>query len=318
MRLTRFGFHGLLFTLAMVGAFFASPYSNLFFLLLSFLCLLWTVEALASLRNLRRVALRLESSEPVASGTLPQLEATLSTGGKRGYQLDLRVELAGGLRLEGHEPLIEGRATTRLSGPPLERGIYALRSAELSSRYPFGWLRARRTVALNPPTELVVFPSPGTPIEGRSAREALEEILSRGSLDPGGDLQPAGLRDHREGEGLRGVHWRASARRGQLVVQEWEGGGGQGLEVVLDRRTDPESLEACLATVSSLVQLARSGKETLCLHTQDLSATFGSSERPWRELLRFLAQAQALPPQAPGPPPSSPRVLRLPEALAHG
>ena len=39
MRPTRFGIKSVVFYLVMLGAFFAAPYSNLFFLLLAFLTL---------------------------------------------------------------------------------------------------------------------------------------------------------------------------------------------------------------------------------------------------------------------------------------
>jgi uncharacterized protein (DUF58 family) len=108
------------------------------------------------------------------------------------------------------------------------------------------------------------------------------------------------------------VAWKASARRGSFVIKEWEGGSGAGHEALLDRRTDPESLEQALSLLSALSLAAKEQKDLLTLHTQGLSATFGRQRRPWRELLTFLARAEALPDDAPAPPAVSPAVLRLP------
>jgi uncharacterized protein (DUF58 family) len=230
------------------------------------------------------------------------------------FQVAVRVQLEGSRALEGHAALVEGEATVMLRAPALPRGRYAVLRAFVASTHPFGLVRLRRALAA--PPELLVYPAPGALVEGRSAADALDELLGRGT--PGqGDLQPCGLRDHREGEGVRGVHWRASARRGRLVVQEWEGGSGEGLEVVLDRRASEEALERALSTLSAMVHLARTNKETLRIHSQGLSATFGEDQRPWGDALRFLACAEALPPSGPPPPATSPGVARLPRAVEH-
>ena len=69
------------------------------------------------------------------------------------------------------------------------------------------------------------------------------------------------------GDSLRAVHWRATARRGRLVVREWEAAGGQGLEVVLDRRCAPAELEEALEALSALVHVARARKGSLRVRT---------------------------------------------------
>lgn len=311
MRLTRFGFHGLVFYLVMLGAFYASPYSNLFFLLLGFLTILGAAGVWSGWRNLRGVAASLADLEPVPSGATVEVPLELRAPDPARFQVAAHLELAGGQVLEGRADLVAGRASITLRAAGLARGAHAVEHAVLESTHPLGFVRALR--AFEAPRELLVYPAPRGELDGRSAHGLLDELLGRG--EPGaGDLQPSGLRDHRAGEGPRGIHWRASARRGRLVVQEWEGGLGQGLEVVLDRRCAPAELEEALATVSALVHVARESKETLRLHSQDLAATYGEGHRPWAEALRFLACAEALPADGPPPPPTSPGVARLPRA----
>lgn len=313
MRLTRFGFHSGIFYLVMVGAFFAAPYSNLFFLLLGFLTLLLAFGLVGAWRNLRGVGATLVDLRPVASGSPVQVPLELDAPRPTRFHVGARLELADGQALTGRVDLLEESATLTLESSALPRGCYVVERAELESSHPFGLFRMRR--GFEAPSELVVYPSPRALLEGRSSVEALDDLLGR--ADPGaGDLQPSSLRDHREGDGVRRIHWRASARRDRLVVQEWEGASGNGLEVVLDRRCTPDELEESLETISAMVHLARTNKETLRLHSQDLSATFGESQRPWPEALRFLASTQALPDGAPPPPVTSPTVARLPRALA--
>ena len=313
MRLTRFGFQGLLFYLVMLGAFFAAPYSNLFFLLLGFLTLVGMIGGLAAVKNLRGVTASLVELPPVPSQTGIQVPMQLQAKRPPRFQIAAQLQLAGGRELRGVVDLLDGNASLSLHAEGLARGGYAIEGACIDSSYPFGILRVQR--AFQAPDELIVYPAPEGMLEGRSMAETLDELLGPG--DPGvEDLQPSSLRDHREGEGVRGIHWRASARRGRLVVQEWEGGSGQGLEVVLDRRCPADQLEHALATLSAMVHVARTNKETLRIHSQELSATFGEGQRPWPEALRFLAMAEALPEGALAPPSTSPAVARLPRAHA--
>ncbi len=314
MRLTRFGVHGGLFTGAMFVAFYGSPYSNLFFLLLGFLTLTGLIGVLGARRNLQGVTAHAPEFEPVPSATAVRVEVPLSVETRRRFDVRGRIALEGGAELRGRAASIERRAALGLVAPPLPRGRYAVTDAALESAYPFGLLRF--TQALAAPSELLVYPRPAEELVGITLREARAALATRPDASSG-DLQPAGLRDHTERDGLRSVHWRASARRGKLVVQEWEGGTGDGLQVLLDRRCENDLFEEALSTLSALGQLAKVAKEPLRLATQDFSETFGEGQRPWRELLEFLASVRPLPADGPAPPAASPDVIRLPRRT-HG
>jgi len=313
MRMTRLGVQAALFYLALLVAFFSTPYSNLFFLLLGFLTLCGLTGIGAAFRNVRGIEGLASDSPPVPANSA--IEVPLAVRARRRVRFGLLgcLDLERGVVLVGRLDHLDERGTLVLTSPGLARGRHAVRRTFIESTFPFGVLRARRKIA--GPRALVVYPEPSSRFLGRSLLEVRGELLGPRAPEAG-DLQPAGLRDHREGEGLRGVHWRASARRGKLVMKEWEGGNIQGLEVQLDRRCAPEALEEALSTLSAVVLLTRAGKETLRLHTQDLSATFGEGHRPWNELLCFLAEADRLTRDAPAPPPVALTVLRLPLEVA--
>lgn len=318
MRLTRFGLHGGLFTGAMFVAFYGSPYSNLFFLLLGFLTLTGAVGLLAAFRNLRGVAAATTPTlPPIPSGTSARIPLDVHAPRRMRFDIRARLALDRGGALAGRVACVAERAQLTLESAPLPRGRYQVTRAKLESAHPFGIVCLSR--AFQGPRELLVYPSPQDRLAGLSLREAQHELSGRDATQDG-DLQPSGLRDHAAHEGTRAIHWRASARRGRLVVQEWEGGSGAGLEVLVDRRCDPVALEDALSALSALVSLARDAKETLRVHSQGLSATFGPGHRPWHELLEFLACAEVLPPSGPSPPLTSPTVTRLPRAavVRHG
>lgn len=309
MRPTGLGFKALLFFVVLVVVFYTASYSNLYFLLLVFAGSLAVLNVVWTRANLRGVAAEIVSLDPVPAGTAPVLRARLDPGGRPRVALELEVVLEDRGRLSA--PVPYAREAAGVSGrlPPLPRGVYRVEAARIASAWPLGMLRASRRVAA--PAELVVHPVPAGTSDAPGGVGSLageEGVETRG--------QPADLREFRAGDELRNVHWRATARRGAPVVLEWEGAGGAGREVVLDRRAAPEALERALSVLAALVVQARDEKDPLTLHTQGLSATFGPSHRPWPELWRVLAAAEPLPSGAPAPPSAPPDVLRLPEARA--
>lgn len=310
---TVLGIKSVLFYAVLTGAFFAAPYQNLYFLLLVFLTVLGACCPIWTARNLAGATARFEEPEPVPAGTSRPLQVGIDAGRRLRFGLSIEFLLSGNRRI-----LLPGgvaRGATTLFGrlPALPRGVYLVERATLFSTWPLGLMKARRDLKAG--FDLIVYPAPTKLPEARGGAGGLAEIC--GALGvPGGDLQPSTLREYREGDELRQVHWKASARRRTLVIKEWEGGMGDGLEVVLDRRAEGEALEESLSLIAALALAAKEEKEILTVHSQGLSRTFGREHGPWRELLRFLAGTHALPAGAAGPPPVSPGILRLPGALA--
>ena len=73
-----------------------------------------------------------------------------------------------------------------------------------------------------------------------------------------------GLRDYRSGDSPRWIHWRTSARRGELMVKEFEQQNEQDLAILIDpwlprTKASPEQREA--------LEQAISFAATLCLET---------------------------------------------------
>ncbi|MEM9380216.1 MAG: DUF58 domain-containing protein [Planctomycetota bacterium] len=309
--MTHFGVKALLFYAAIVGAYYAAPYVNLFFLLLAFLSIQWCLTTLWTWRNVRRISAEIGDPPPVAAGSPARIEGAVLAEERTRFDLEVTLELETGERASGRVPVLRENATIEIEIPALPRGVHRVVSTTLGSTYPLGLLRFRRPVA--GPAEIVVHPCPAAIADSasRTAEDLVRELMGS-SMHGAGDLQPSGLREHRDGDALRSVHWRASARRGRLVVREWEGGLEQGLEVVPPRRCSEDELEEALSELAAIVVVARESKEVLGLRTQGSSATFGEGHEPWSSALRLLAEARPLPETAPGPPAASPSVLRLP------
>lgn len=312
IRPTALGWKSLAFFAALVGAFFAAPYQNLFFLLLVFLSTLAVLGAWWTVRNAAGVAAEVAPIAAFPAGAGSHFTARISAPRPDRFQLRVVLDLGAAGRATAQVATLatteEGLATATVTGPlpALPRGVHVVRGAWLETVYPFGIVRVRR--AVDAVREVVVHPAPAALRNAPGG--GLAGLAS--ALGGAGSDQPSGLRDWRDGDEVRAIHWRATARRGRPVVTERDAMAGDGLEVVIDRRCAAEDLEEALSVAAALVLAARDTKERLTIHTQGTSRTFGPGHATWDECLRLLAAADALPSHAPPPPPAATGVLRLP------
>lgn len=110
-----------------------------------------------------------------------------------------------------------GALTRRFRVTALRRGVYALGPASVASGDPFGLFR--REGEIGETYEIVVYPNVYIPEEpGVPFRDAMGELIPRRALleDP---TLLAGSREYRPGDPLHKMHWKATARSGELQVR---------------------------------------------------------------------------------------------------
>ncbi len=310
---TVFGLKGVAFFAVLLGSFFAATYSNLFFLLMAFLTVLGALNLFWTARSLSGVEGEAVDDGPIPSGGGHDLKFRIRAGRRPRPCICAEAKIEGIGRVSGGVDVVRDPVEVSAPLPELSRGIYRVGPQRLTSTWPFGLFRVSRPIGGR--EELVVYPSPGEAPELNGGEGTLGDLCAAlGHVD--GNLQPSGIREHRPEDGLRRIHWKASARRDRLVVTEWEGGGGSGAEVVLDRRAEPKEFEHALAVLSALALAARAEREPLTVHSQGLTATYGPGHTPTADLLRWLAGAEPLPKTDQPPPPVSPGILHLPAAGA--
>jgi len=313
---TALGSKGIFFLSIVSLAYLAAPYLNLFFLLLGFLGVLATLSVPWTLRNLQGVRAEVLTIGPTPAGQpAPVAIRVRHPRRRRVFGVATTIALAAGRKTErirtAHVIVTApGTEETVARGtlPARERGIVPLRGVWLESSYPLGLIRRR--LLLEAPPELVVYPAPVAlpALRDRGALEA-ELGVQVGAADR---TEPADLRPWRDGDELRQVYWPATARVGAPIVLEREGSGGDGLEVVFDRRIAGEAFEDALSVLSALALRCAEDKVGLDLRTQDGGGRFGDGQRDWSVLLRWLAAAQPLAQDGPPPPSGSPDAFRLP------
>lgn len=307
---TALGYKALAFFGVLIGAFYAAPYMNLFFLLLSFMGVMAVLSVWWTWRNLAGVEGEVLAIEPAAAGDAIPVSVRASARGRRPrYAVECEITVAGVATPALAWPTVGGDMVGLGTLPALPRGVHTVSGARLRSSYPFGFARCRRAVAA--PEQVLVHPAPADLGSARTRNDLLVQICGA-SATRDSEVGPSGVREFRPGDAPRDVHWKATARRGELAVREWEASTLAGIEICLDLRAEGEELEHALSVVTALAHWARDHKELLSLASQGHRGNYGEGHRPWRELMGYLARAQSLPADAPPPPATSPDVLRLP------
>jgi uncharacterized protein (DUF58 family) len=244
-------------------------------------------------RDLLRVALLLAALPLACAVTLARSRYRLSltrtvtpTRVTAGSIARVRLELANLTRLSTRPLLAEDRVPYALGAPPrfvLDRlpggrtaaVTYSLRS-EVRGRYAVGPLRLRLadpfglcelTRSFTATDSLVVVPRvwPLGAVAAGGMWAGTGESLTRNVAASGED--DVATREYREGDDLRRVHWRSTARRGELMVRREEQPRQMRASVLLDCRPSAHRGEgpassfewAVSAAASAAAQLANDG-----------------------------------------------------------
>jgi uncharacterized protein (DUF58 family) len=228
-----------------------------------------------------------------------------------------------GLELEptGHVGLVSAQAAERFAGlgeqrAPLRATGRLLRGRYLLASVPRGRYSVEKAYAVfEDPFELerVEVPLPaGAALLVFPRLVDLEGVFSEsGARGHGGKRvllrRPAGfdlhsVREYEEGESLRRVHWRTTARRGQLMVKELEDEPRDELAIVLDADAGAvagppgaSSFDAAVRAAGSLLkaQVRRGRRAILIVNSVGReSQRVRSDAADWRRALELLAGAQ--------------------------
>jgi uncharacterized protein (DUF58 family) len=200
-----------------------------------------------------------------------QFPATAVVGEQQnvGYEIAVRAPLPR-YNLEIHErlgnaewalaafvPQIQGSRQSFFVWTPRQRGCWRLTTLRLESRFPLGLMRASRTLS-TAEHEVVVHPDfvhlHWLPIHG-DARGITEQTQAP---QRGGHGEFFALRPYSHGDEARRVHWRASARLGEVVTREYERLEGRQLWVVLELAASMHIGSGPDSTCEQMIRIAHS------------------------------------------------------------
>ena len=161
---------------------------------------------------------------------------------------------------EAFIPIIRPGRMVILSVPVLSRlrGRVKFSTVRVATGFPFGVFR--KHVALPLRHDAVVFPALAHLLADIKTVSRSSDVSS-GRGAPAripGDEEFYGIREYRIGDNPRRIHWRSSARTGQLMIREMAPPGGRQLWCVVNTRVDPDA-----AAQIDRLELAISGAATV-------------------------------------------------------
>ncbi len=247
-RVTREGWCWLIFAAALWATGLYKGV-NLVTLLGTFMLATWGFNIALAGRRLRRLRLRRWAEVPVFAQTPFTVWVEL-VNPKRKAEIGVRLEDRGpshsmGWFVSHLDPVQKIQFCQKLVLPC--RGRYAWEPLSARTSYPLGL--AERRVSGGSGEELIVFPR-----LGRLHRGRLRRILAYGSptlgraqrrpmRHPAAQSDFHGLRTFRSGDSPHWIHWRTSARRGELMVREFEDTPIDNLVLILDPFRSPPTAD---------------------------------------------------------------------------
>jgi uncharacterized protein (DUF58 family) len=179
--------------------------------------------------------------------------------------------------------------------PEVARGRYRFDAVRAVFEDPFGLAHAEQDLGAE--STLLVYPRL---VELERVFSELGVTLAGGHVvlrrTAGFDLHS--VREYQQGESLRKVHWRTTAKRGELMVKELEDMPHDEIAVLLDadsRAVVGESFDVQVRAAGSILRAnALRGRRALLSITSSPPETcqVGSIDSEWRSALELLAAAE--------------------------
>jgi uncharacterized protein (DUF58 family) len=282
--------------LALLAAMMSGPF------LLSFLF---------AARSLGKLSIERTAPESVSVGELVVVRLALSSGRRRAARfvavedcIQLKTPKGAATTMTGRAlfPCVPGGEQRRAtySGRFDRRGLYRVGPLRLSCAFPLGL--ARRTRVAAEATTLLVGPKLGRLTAAWHAllRRSFVGARRAGRPSPSGS-EFRGLREWRQGDSRRAIHWRTTARRGALVARDFEEESSEQICLVVDLWLPADANETDRANIENIVSFAATIVAEQCRGGGGRTALAVSGRRPFeivgpgsRTLLKQAIEGLAL------------------------
>lgn len=220
------------------------------------------VAAVLPGKSLRSLEVRRRTIEPVSAGDRITVELEIENRAREPKTLLQVVDILPFVLgqpivrpIEVIEPNSIYRDTYYLEAR--QRGVYRWQEVNLRTAAPLGlfWCRRSRRVKAVAVVYPQVLPLSTCPIIDRIGQEDSPQFYNRSRSQTATEGLTRNLRPYRHGDPTRLIHWRTSARYGELRVRELEvAAGGQEIIIALDSAAawQPEEFERAVTVAASL------------------------------------------------------------------
>lgn len=239
------------------------------------------VSGLLGQQNLQRLSVKVLPVDDLFATLPARVEVELANQCRWLPAFLIRVEIGEGATLF---PLLAvgQRQRQALSLVLPERGYQSLPPVWIRSCFPINFFIRSRLLPIK--QQLLVFPCPRSaslPVSGADSQQVRRLEMSQPGID--GDLR--GIDSYREGDPLKSIHWKLSARHDEYKVKRQNRLGAPSLLLDLEDFSGrlEERLGACTFLINQLIRQQRS--VGLKLDDQLFSSATGRTQR-----LKLLTQ----------------------------
>ena len=301
LRPTRAGwlFFGLVFA---IGFAALNTGNNLLYLVLSLLLAFLVLSGVLSEAALRGIRVERRLPFEWVAGRAVRVVLEIANAQQRSWAQAIVVEDWGCSAGDSAERVLGRAFALRIEPGKVETRSYRLqpeRRGELHfggfrvlTRFPFGLFA--KSLELPREASVVVYPRLGAqrpPTRRAGDPRAQRESAGRGAVA----TEVTGLRDFARGDAPRRIHWRASWRRGLLLVRESQGTAGGEALVRLRTRGAPrdDAFERDVERAASEAEAGLRAGLRVALRTDDAHFGAGSGAVHRARLLGYLALVEA-------------------------
>lgn len=194
-------------------------------------------------------------------------------------------------------PSAQAPTRTQYGFIPRRRGHFRWSGVSVGGMDALGLALILKTYKTDP-AELIVWPR-AEPIGYEIPHYGGFGYSDEGTTQSQGGIEPAGIREYRQGDPLRQVHWRSTARAGKLLVKDFEAGAASFAAILIQMDSGSELGEAPMTTLDQAAANALFVTEDMDRHgcrpffpqVEDISEA-GSSEVRRQEIKNLLAGIQ--------------------------
>lgn len=263
--------------------------NNLLYLTFGIMMSFVAASGVLSMINLSRIEVKLLPQGDVFALTPATLKFSLVNGKAviPSYSLSIDID-ENKVFIPYLPPKVE--STAALKHVFRVRGWNKIPEARLSTRFPFGFFKKWIKIDLGD-DEVLVYPKIDAINVGSEAfKEGPGEAESE-RTGFGYDLRS--IKEFRQGDNPRLIHWKITAKTGRLMVREMEDEEIRGAVIEFHPERDKTRLEHQISRIASLfVELLKQGFEVE-LKTPDMTFSSSRTGRSPRPVLRYLALFRA-------------------------
>ena len=280
---------GVWFLLATLGVGFAAVNTgnNLLFFILGLLLAATIVSGFLSEANLRDLEVRRVLMQGVRAGERGRLKIVVRRN-RRVPALALTVRELSADGSSAYVPIStrEDPGTGWYEVSCQVRGVLELQEIEVATTWPFGLFRKSRTLQI--PGKLLVWPARRPPPLLDTPSRSERGQRPRSQRGDGFDL--FGLRPYQDGEDVRRIHWKATARAGRLITRETSAEDAHTTLLEVEAQDSQGYEEALAQTAAAAEQLLADGHH-VGVHAADQYVAPLAGPRALTLLLDALARS---------------------------